>query len=196
MSRDYQVLPARLAPAGTVLMQPGHQLQEHVSVRDPAIDVMTDLTRTLAATVNPDLPVINAEERMRNSGVRLLFVVNTAGDLLGLITLTDIKGERPVRFQRERGVSHDEVLVCDIMTPRDRLEALSMEHVATSRVGDIIETLKRTGRQHALVITRTAKGPAIRGIFSATRIGRQLGVRLDTSGIAWTFAELEAALTH
>jgi hypothetical protein len=36
----------------------------------------------------------------------------------------------------------------------------------------------------------------IRGIFSASRISRQLGVPLDTSGVAYTFAELEAALAH
>lgn len=71
-----------------------------------------------------------------------------------------------------------------------------MAEVSEARVGDIIQTLKRTGRQHALVIARTPDGPAIRGIFSARQVGRQLGVQIDTTGIAYTFAELEAALIH
>jgi hypothetical protein len=109
-------------------------------------------------------------------------------------TLNDIKGERPLRFQGESGVSHQEVLVRDVMTSHERIEVMNMADVAKARVGDIIETLKRTGRQHALVEEHTSSGDVIRGIFSATRIGKQLGMQLESSGVAWTFAELEAAL--
>jgi ferric-dicitrate binding protein FerR (iron transport regulator) len=82
------------------------------------------------------------------------------------------------------------------MTPVGKLEAMSLREVEGARIGDVVETLKRTGRQHALVVERTPKGTAIRGIFSASRIGRQLGKPVETAGIAYTFAELEAALTH
>lgn len=196
MNTKFKALPVMMAPDDTALMRPSQRLPEHVSVRSPAIDVMTDLSRVSAASVDPNLPLDKAEERMRNARVRLLFVLNESGDVLGLITLNDLKGMRPMRFQQEMGVSHSEVLVRDIMTPRDKLEALTMTDVAEASVGDVIETLKRTGRQHALVVERTPDGPAIRGIFSARQIGRQLGVQIDTSGIAWTFAELEAALGH
>ncbi len=196
MTEKSKTLPAMMAPADTVLMRPTQTLPQQVSVQDPAIDVMTDLSRVAAISVDPNLPIDKAEERMKNGGVRLLFVLNEPGDLLGLITLNDIKGTRPMRFQRELGVSRSEVLVCDIMTPRDRIEALAMEEVATAKVGDIVETLKRTGRRHAIVIECTLSGPAIRGIFSATRIGRQMGMTLDTGGVASTFAELETALSH
>lgn len=196
MTEKSKTLPAMMAPADTVLMRPTQTLPQQVSVQDPAIDVMTDLSHVMAISVDPNLSIDKAEGRMKNGGVRLLFVLNEPGDLLGLITLNDIKGMRPMRFQREMGVSRGEVLVRDIMTPRDHLEAIAMEDVAMAKVGDIIETLKRTGRRHAIVIERTPSGPAIRGIFSATRIGRQLDMTLDTSGVAWTFAELETALSH
>lgn len=196
MNGKFRALPVMMASADTVLMRPSQRLPEHVSLQNPAIDVMTDLSRVAAASVDPNVTLDKAEERMRNARVRLLFVLNESGDVLGLITLNDLKGMRPMRFQQEMGVSHSEVLVRDIMTPRDKLEAMSMVEVAEAHVGDIIETLKRTGRQHALVIERTPNAPAIRGIFSARQIGRQLGVQIDTSGIAWTFAELEAALGH
>lgn len=194
MNEKFQPLPVRLASGNASLMIPGDRLPGKVSMTSPALDVMTDLSRAVPASVELNTPIDRAEERMRNSQVRLLFVVNEAGDLLGLVTLNDIKGERPLRFQRESGVSHTEVLVRDIMTPRERLEVMHMSDVAEARVGDIIETLKQTGRQHALVEEGTASGNAIRGIFSVTRIGKQLGVQLESSGVAWTFAELEAAL--
>ena len=196
MSAEFKALSVMAVPRGAALMHPNQQLPEHVTLQNPALDVMTDLSRVAAASVNPNLPLDKVEEHMRNVGVRLLFVINESRDVVGLITLNDLKGMRPMRFQQQMGVSRSEVLVRDIMTARDRFEALSMAEVAEARVGDIIETLKRTGRQHALVIARTVDGPAIRGIFSARQVGRQLGVQIDTTGIAYTFAELEAALVH
>lgn len=194
MADAFRTLPVTLAPADTSLIHRNQHLPEHVTLQNPAIDVMTDLGRMTAAIVEPNVSLDKAEERMRNARVRLLFVLNESGDLLGLITLNDLKGMRPMRFQQASGVTRNEVHVRDVMTPRDKLEALAFSDVAQSRVGDVIETLKRTGRQHALVIERTVDGPAIRGIFSARQIGRQLGVQIDTSGIAWTFTELETAL--
>jgi CBS-domain-containing membrane protein len=196
MSLPYKALPISLAPGGTQLLQPRDALPMKVTLDSPAADSMTDLTRVAAATVEPELPIAKAEERMKFSGVRLLFVLNERRDLLGLITLNDIKGERPVRYQRDMGVSHGEIRVRDIMTPSDRLETIAWKDVVDARVGDIIQTLKRTGRQHALVVERTVAAYAIRGIFSSTRMSRQLGMPVETSGIAYTFAELEAALTH
>jgi CBS domain containing-hemolysin-like protein len=194
MTEKYRALPVRLAAENIALIRPDDDLPERVAITNPAIDVMTDLSRVVPATVGLNTPIDRAEERMRHSRVRLLFVVNEPGALLGLVTLNDIKGDRPLRFQRESGVSHQEVLVRDIMTPREKLEVMSMSDVAEACVGDIIETLMRTGRKHALVEERTSSGNAIRGIFSVTRIGKQLGVQLESSGVAWTFAELEAAL--
>ena len=196
MSIPYRSLSLTLVEPGTDLMQPVHFLPEHVTPENPALDAMTDLSGVAAATIGPDADLARAEEHMRHSGVRLLFVVDAARGLLGLITLTDLKGGRPLEFQHEMGVPIAEVRVQDIMTPVGRLEAMTLHDVEGARIGDVVETLKRTGRQHALVMEPGVKGPAIRGIFSASRIGRQLGKPVETAGIAYTFAELEAALGH
>lgn len=196
MSIAFRSLSVSLVQSGTDLLQPRHALPERVTPESPALDSMTDLTRVAAATIGPDASLARAEEYMRHSGVRLLFVVDSARELCGLITLTDLKGSRPMQFQREMGVPLVDIRVRDIMTPVGRLEAMSLHDVEGARIGDVVETLKRTGRQHALVVERTPKGTAIRGIFSASRIGRQLGRPVETAGIAYTFAELEAALSH
>lgn len=196
MSIPYRALSIALAPTGTRLMRPGQNLPEHVTPASPALDAMTDLTRIAAATVEPDASLHRAEEIMKNTKVRLLFVLDAEEQLLGLLTLNDIKGERPVRYQTDVGVGYGEIRVADIMTPAARLETLSLHDVQDARIGDIIQTLKRTGRQHALVIEGSGKHAFIRGIFSATRLSRQLGMPVETTGIAYTFAELESALTH
>jgi CBS domain-containing protein len=196
MGLPYKPLPVRLAPPGTFLKQPGQTLPEQLTLAHPALDAMTDLAQVSAATIEPEAGLDKAEDHMRHAKVKLLFVTGESRDLLGIITLNDLKGERPVRFQRDMGVSHRDIRVSDIMTAVDRLETIPLEEVMDSRVGDVLQTLKRTGRQHALVIERGVAGYAIRGIFSATRMSRQLGIPVETSGIAYTFAELEAALTH
>ncbi|MDE2235962.1 MAG: CBS domain-containing protein [Gammaproteobacteria bacterium] len=185
-----------MTAAETGLMWPAHNLPEHVTLQSPALEAMTDLSRVTPVTVEPEINLDEAELRMRTAHVRLLFILDAAGTLLGIVTLNDIHGMRPLRFEQERGIGRDEVLVRDIMTPRERLEALSMNDVTEASIGDIIETLKSTGRQHALVIERSGPRNLIRGLFSASSIGRQLGVVINTSGIAWTFAELESALAR
>ena len=196
MSIPYRALPIALAPAGTGLAWPGSEQLRHATPEHPAVEAMTDLARIPAATVEPETTLPRAEEHMRYSRVRLLFVLDAQRGLLGLITLNDLKGERPVRYQREMGVNFGEIRVRDIMTPADRFETIPYAEVLDARIGDIIQTLKRSGRQHALVLERGVAGYSIRGIFSATRMSRQLGIPIETAGIAFTFAELEAALTH
>jgi hypothetical protein len=90
--------------------------------------------------------------------------------------------------------------VSEVMTPADLLEAMELKDVQQVRVGDIVETLKQTGRQHALVIESASADAAsptltVRGIFSLTQIARQLGLPPQMGGgVARTFAEIEAAI--
>jgi len=195
MSLPYRPLPLSLMPGGAHVARSAHELPAHVSTESRALDAMTDLRHVTPASIEPDASLHKAEERMKHAQVRLLFV-QVAGDLLGLVTLNDIHGERPLRVQRDLGITHAEIRVRDIMTPAGRLETLSLRDVEDARIGDVILTLKRSGRQHALVVEPTPQGSVVRGIFSATRISRQLGMPVETSGIASTFAELEAALSH
>jgi len=92
--------------------------------------------------------------------------------------------------------TYSEVVVQNIMSPAEEIEVLALDAVRTARVGDVVTTLREAGRLHALVVAHSgsAATPVIRGIFSATQIGKQLGIRVDTTQPATTFAELEAIL--
>jgi CBS-domain-containing membrane protein len=129
-------------------------------------------------------------------GVRLLLVVDEKESVVGVITATDILGERPMLVAAERGLRHREITVADIMTPASRADALALADVERARVGHILETLRRVGRQHALVVENPGggRGTMVRGIFSLSQIARQLGISLHTSEVARTFAEIEAAI--
>jgi CBS domain-containing protein len=160
---------------------------------------MTDLRRASAVTIGPDASIDEANQTMIAHRVRALFVVDDGRRVSGIITSTDILGEKPLQFTQERNVRHGEVVVRDVMTPSDRLEILDLRDVELARVGDVVATLKVAGRQHALVVETIDEAPSVqksvRGIFSLTQIARQLGIPpQQIHDIARTFAEIKAAI--
>lgn len=183
-------------PGMVSYFEPGQEMPEQVTADSPAILAMTDLRQQVAFTIQPNVPIDQALQRMKTVGVRLLFVTNAPKDILGLITSTDILGEKPLRFHNEQHQRYEEILVRDIMVPHSRLEVLHMQDVRRASVADIIATLRSSGRRHALVLDRYARNnsQAIRGIFSASQIEKQLGQVIDTTEVATTFAEVEMAL--
>lgn len=168
-----------------------------VQADSPAIDVMTDLRKVAAVATHSYATVDEAHEAMIAHGVRALFVVDEQSTVLGIITSTDVLGERSVQLAQQRGVRHDEILVRDLMTLADLLEAMSLDDVQQARVGDVVASLKRSGRQHALVIESAPADSVltVRGIFSLTQVARQLGLPPQSGhDVARTFAEIEAAI--
>ena len=75
---------------------------------------------------------------------------------------------------------------------------LTLKDVMNARVVDILDALKSLGRQHILVedFDPATGTPRVRGIFSATQIGRLLGVPVQAFDLARTFGEIEAALAN
>ncbi len=198
MMRDsYKPLPQVKLDGCAGYYQPERARAERLSAASAAIDVMTDLKRMQAITIGPDASIEAADKAMMRNGVRLLLVADERRCILGLVTTTDLLGEKPMQALRESGRRRGEILVRDIMTPRDRLEVISLAKVLVSEVGHVVATLSRCGRQHALVADDDASGrQMIRGIFSASQIACQLGVPLQTTEIASTFAEIEIAIAH
>ena len=197
MLRDYSPLVSSMLQEGVGYAQPTQVVPEQVTLDDAAAGVMTDLNRVTAVIILPGDTVDEAHRRMIQRGVRLLLVVDQDRKVLGIITATDILGEKPVQVAFQRGLKRGEILVRDIMTPQERLEVLDMKEVRAAKVGHVVATLKKAGRQHAVVIECDAKGrQTVRGLFSATQIARQLGVAILTSEIARTFSEIEAQLSR
>ena len=190
--REYSAITLSRLENGARVAEP--MTPGRVTLDDPAFSVMTDLREVSAATTRPEETIATAHAIMIRRAVRLLFVLDDSGTVAGVITATDLLGEKPVRFMQARGVSHAEILVEDIMTPATMLEALSILEVAQMRVGHIVATLKSVGRKHLMV--SEDGGRRIRGLFSASQVARQLGMEVQTFEVARSFAEVEAALVR
>jgi CBS domain-containing protein len=206
MERDYQPLPIRELGANAGFRRPVQPPAARVSAESPAVHVMTDLSRVAPATIRPQAPLAGANQFMITRGVRLLLVIDDHENVLGLITATDILSEKPMRAAIDRGVRRDELTVADVMTPAEVVEVIALADVEGARVGHVLETLRRAGRQHALVVdydeipsgrplTPPGHRTMVRGIFSISQIARQLGVAVPAAGeVARTFSEIESAI--
>jgi CBS-domain-containing membrane protein len=191
---QYHALQAGTLDAGVTFKRPRQVLPDKVTLNSPAIDVMTDLAQVTAESVSANVSVDDAEQKMIASGIRLLFVTNQLNQIIGIVTSKDVSGERLMRLVNDSRTPRKELIVRDIMTSQHKIEVLELGDVATSRVGDIVFTLKRMGRQHALVIEHDEDGrQVIRGVLSTSQIGRQLGEDIDTRDVAGNLANLATA---
>jgi CBS domain-containing protein len=183
-------------PEGTCIAQAQPPAGVPVTLESPGRAVMTDLTHVRAATIRPDMPLAEARQTMIHQGVRLLFVVSEMPCVDGLITSTDLEGERPMQVIGRRGVKYEELRVSDVMSPLAALDAIDLEELAHANVAKVVTTLKQLGRRHMLVVQKAGSGhgPRVRGVISQTQIERQLGQPIDVVERAGNFAEVSVAL--
>lgn len=196
MTRKHKILPHHTIARNAKLNRRNEKRRKTVSMTNPAIDVMTDLAQAAPFSISATASIDEANDRMITYGVRLLFVSDGQDNLVGLITASDVLGEKPMQYIAEHGGTRDDIFTQDIMTTTEHIDVLDMTDVETAYVGDIVETIKDTRRQHLLVVETTAADSkeVIRGIFSTSQIARQLGIEIDLTDQASTFAEFEKAL--
>jgi len=155
----------------------------------PALNLMTDFTRTPAITVADSTKIDTALDQMIFSGVRLLFIVDADFTLLGLITSYDIQSEKPMLYLQSKDCkigtcSRDDITVKDIMTPLTAWQILNYQDVMEVSLGNIVETFKSAGRRHLLVQDSSPDGKKlnVRGLFSVTAFERALGITIEIIG--------------
>ncbi len=197
MSKTYSALHQYRISQPLAYFWPKQTLPETVKSDSPAVMTMTDFRQVPPLMIEPNVSLDWALLRMKREGVRLFLVVNHNEQVLGLITATDIMGDRPLRLTQAMGQRHQDILVRDVMTPFMELDVIEMVDVLKSVVGNVWETLNRSGRQHAVVVDTLEDGrTAIRGLFSASHLCRQLDMKMDCVRVAQTFSEIEAVVNH
>lgn len=183
-------------PEDTCIAQAQPRIKGGVTLTSPGLDVMTDLTEVRAATVDPKTTLDAAEQMMIHQGVRLLFVVHSFPCVEGLVTSSDLLGEKPLRLVHQRNVRHEDLCVADVMTGLSLLDAIEYRDLKDASVARVVATFRKFGRKHLLVVEGASEQNAarIRGVLSLTQLERQLGCSISSGEIASTFAEIEQAL--
>ncbi len=197
MTKEYAALKSTPLMTGASFVRPVQSLPARVKLSSPAMDVMTDLTKVSVVSVRAKTSMDKANAKMIRYGVRLLLVLDDNDQVAGLLTAADVLGEKPMHFLQNMGGTHADILVRDIMTTQRELEVLNIADIHSASVGNVVSFLKKSNRQHALVVEQSADGKQyVCGLFSLTQIARQLGAEIQTFELARTFAEIEAVIAQ
>ena len=176
MTQNYVSMSHVPLAHGSPIVRP-RDIPGRVSMTSPATEVMTDFETVWAVTMSPDISADVALETMKREGVRLLLVMGDDDMVIGLITATDILGDKPIRIARESGVPHTAVTVGQLMTPQSSISVLNMATVRNAQVGHVVATLQALERQHLLVVDvdQETSRQRVRGLFSSSQVSKQLG---------------------
>ncbi|QJQ94711.1 MULTISPECIES: CBS domain-containing protein [Halomonadaceae] len=164
-----------------------------------AIAVLTDFTQTPPRTICESTPIGQAHRSMLQEGVRLLLVTDESGHLSGILNAREVIGGRRITLaMQHHGLSREEVTVKMVQTPGEALHAMPYAQLARLTIGELMEALRSYGDQHLLITSQGDDGaPRLRGLVSASDIGRALGVELTLAPEARSFADIcQVVLGH
>jgi len=146
------------------------------SLASPALDFFTDFKDITPLVILDSTPAVEAYHLMRQTHVRMKFVVNNAGHFIGVVSADDLI-ERKIVMKVSEGYARDTIPVSEFMTSKKAMKALDYDEIAKARIADVIAALKQIGEQHCLVVDQ--KNHRVRGIFSASDLSRKLHLPIN-----------------
>jgi CBS-domain-containing membrane protein len=195
MNNQYALLETGKLKPNTTYIHP-EKFPEVVHLDSPAVDVMTDFKKRPPQTASPDDLIQQALEVMKLSKVRSLLVVDSEDQIIGLISARDIQGIKCAMTAREYDVKVPEVTVAMMMIPFDNIPTLNMKDLSNARVGHIKRLIHDLGVNYILVVEDMQdKQQMVRGLFSISRISRQLGENLSGDLSSHSIADISKRLT-
>ncbi|MBF8269386.1 MAG: CBS protein [Gammaproteobacteria bacterium] len=176
MEREIINIP-RITIRSGIACQTPDPTSSYVHENDPAVSVMTDFRVVNPITIEPNVSIDVALNKMKTLGVRLLLVTDAEDHIAGVITSYDIQGEKPVKYSEEHGISHDRINVAMLTVSLESIPAFDFAFIQQSLVRHVVTTFAELERPHALVIEfdKTSGRPSVRGMFSSTQISKLLG---------------------
>jgi DeoR family transcriptional regulator, catabolite repression regulator len=144
-----------------------------LSIESPALEIFTDFKNHIPLTIEGSVPAVDVESLMRKAHVKMKLVVDTSNEFIGTISLEDLD-EQHFMMKIAAGYARQDIQVSDLMTPKERILALSLVDLERATIGDVIKSLQKQGKQHCLVVDRS--GSQIRGLISASDVARRLHI--------------------
>lgn len=152
-----------------------HAMPELVHLEDPAVMVMVDYGLTPAVTLKENASIHDAETEMQFHGTHFMLVTDENEQIKGVITSEDILGEKLIKVIQQLRISHNEVIIKQLMTAIDTIPAFNINSIEQARVGNVVKTLHQLDSHYALVVeTEDGDTKKIRGHFTTAQISKQL----------------------
>jgi CBS-domain-containing membrane protein len=152
-----------------------HHLPEIIHFDDPAFIAMVDFRNQAPHTLPETTELEAAQHEMEFHGTHFMLVTNSADKLIGVVTASDLLGEKPIQVASHTRIAHDKIQLSHLMTSIEKIPALDVEAVSYAKVANIIKTLHSINSPYALVIRQLDDGTQrLRGYFSTSQMSKQL----------------------
>ncbi|MBL4647428.1 MAG: CBS domain-containing protein [Gammaproteobacteria bacterium] len=195
MAKDYSILLTHSLNQCNHFIAP-KQLPELVHLDDPAFDAMINFEHVKPLSIEQDRRMNDARVEMENSLLHVMLVTDETDCLIGIITLTDILGAKPVKLQETLRIERKKIKIKHIMTPIKDLVAIDYDNLLPAKIGHVVSTLLSLKQHYALVSQTNADSgeQVIKGLFLDSEISKQLGINIHSQPIL-SLTELQYKLS-
>ena len=171
-------------------------LPELVHLDDPAWTVMRDFRLDPPQIIPPNESIDNALMEMKIQGTHLLLVADTKGSLHGILSTEDILGEKPITIIQSRRIERPLISLEMIMSPIDEVVIFDIDTVQKTKVGNVVETLKKHNRHYALVVQSHDNNSNYQliGLFSTSQISKQLHMEIASKDSETSISKLTGSV--
>lgn len=142
-----------------------------LSLDSPALEFVTDFKKHHPAVLTASVSALDAAQVLRTGHLSWVLVMDHRGDFIGLLTAEDVSYQR-VMQRVAAGHNRGDLTVGDLMRRRNQLQLLSRGQLECASVRDVLETMRRNGQRHCLVVDMDRHH--VRGVISADDVAARL----------------------
>ncbi len=189
---SYALLETGHLPEGATYYHP-ERASHMVKLDSSAWDIFTDFKSKYPAIIGQDKTLQDALNEMRLAQVKSLIVAGEHDTILGLVCARDIQGVKVGRIASDNGVLIKDVTVGMAMIPASEILTLRFSQLDRIQVGHITRLIHDTGQNYIFVTEPHpdhSEQTRVRGLFSASRISRQLGEHISGDLSAHSLADM------
>ena len=150
---------------------------EITQLNSPALSIFTDFDHSQPMVVDSNTSAVNTLEIMEKTHSFMRLVVDKNNKFLGVITKHQLSDSKMLKMTNKFDSNLDELLVTDMMIPREELMSLDYEQLTSASVSDVVRSLQENGLHHILVIDHQQHH--IRGLIAANDVARKLKVPIN-----------------
>jgi len=158
-----------------------------IELDSPALALFTDYKTHKPLEIEADTPAVQAQYLMRKAHVHLKLVVDNQQDLIGIISINELEDQNLLVLQN-RGLDRKQILVSDLMVPREKINSLDFKQLSNCSVADLIATLQLNRAQHCVIVDQDTHH--IRGVVSVADIARRLHIAIKVESPVKSFADI------
>ncbi|MCW8884362.1 MAG: CBS domain-containing protein [Motiliproteus sp.] len=138
---------------------------------DPATKAVTDFLSHPPLTLEHRTAIKKAKEKMAENQTDFAMVCDDDGNFCGGVCRSDLDTSKQKNYSLRDGL-----IVRDVMTPKQKMFALSVADLRVSSIGDLLRTLEPIEAQNVLVIFHSNNTDKFIGVISVRELARLFSV--------------------